>query len=410
MGENSAAYFGRSAGSRQKIMAKMRIVVDMQAAGRANRSGVGVYTACLVEQLAKNNQDTVEIVGHYYNFLGRQHISTLPRANNIRYKISRLIPVKAVNLLRRLGLNLPFEFLAKNRGDVYLFPNFIAQPSIFGIPSITVIHDLAFLEKPDTVSEKNRKDLARFVPTVLRKSKHIIANSQGTKQRIIDRYKISEGRISVVTPAINHQTFYPRLEKDVSAVRRKYRLPARYIMYTGTLDPRKNVEGILHSYAALDKKLKKEYGLVLAGGKGWKDESILATIDELRAAGESILTTGYVPDKDLPSIYTGASLFVYPSFYEGFGIPLLEAMACGVPVISADNTSLPEVVGSAGLYVKAEDEEGLTLLMERVLTNSGLASQLREKGFKQAKKFSWEKSAQELLAVLEKIIYTTSLV
>jgi len=381
----------------------MRIIVDMQPAARAHHSGVGVYTAYLVDRLAKNNPDKLEIVGHYYNFLGRQYISPLPQAGNIRYKVSRLFPEKGMNLIHRFKLNIPFEFLAKSRGDLYLFPNFVAPPSILRTPAVNVIHDLSFVHYGQFTQHRNLPYMLRYVPKSIKRAKHVIAVSESTKRQIVDHYKTNPDKISVVSPAIDHRLFYPRSDNKVAQVRRKYKLPPKYILYTGTLEPRKNVEGILRSYAALDTDLKKKYGLVLAGGKGWNDQTILEIISQLRKAGENIVTTGYVPDENLPAIYSGADLFVYPSLYEGFGIPLLEAMACGVPVISADNTSLPEVVGNAGLYVKAEDANGLTVLMKRVLTNSKLADELRRKGLAQAKKFSWEKSAEELKAVLEKL-------
>ncbi|MGA2572547.1 MAG: glycosyltransferase family 1 protein [Terracidiphilus sp.] len=242
-----------------------------------------------------------------------------------------------------------------------------------------------------------------LVPRSIKRAARILAVSEHTKADIIKYYDIPADKISVIYNAVDHSEYYPRPAKEVSAVRSKYKLPAKYILFTGTIEPRKNVEGILGAYAALDEQVKKDHGLVLAGGKGWNDEPIRQAIDKLKSAGEKIICTGYVPDEDLPALFSGASLFVYPSFYEGFGIPPLEAMACGVPVITADNSSLPEVVGDAVIMIKAENIAAITQSISKVLNDSQLANSLRQKGLEQAKKFSWEKSAQTLITLLNSL-------
>jgi glycosyltransferase involved in cell wall biosynthesis len=183
----------------------------------------------------------------------------------------------------------------------------------------------------------------------------------------------------------------------------KYGLPSKYIHFHGTIEPRKNVEGLLDAYAALPDKIKDEFALVITGGKGWKDESIYRKVDYYLASGHRIILPGYIEAEDLPFIYSGASLFVLPSFYEGFGIPPLEAMACGVPVITSDNSALPEVVGDAAILVKADDTPALTGSIEKVLSDKQLAKSMTDKGLKQAAKFSWELSARKLIELLESI-------
>ena len=381
----------------------MKIFVEGSALFK-EKTGVGQYTKHLIEAIAKTHPENSYTLFGFKFFTRPLPPNPFPKNLSIRFKIVRLIPGRGYNLLFKWGVALPVDLVLFSRPDVILYPNFVRWPVLSKrTQTIVVIHDLSFIYYSQFTHPKNLPYMLKHVPPSMKKATHLVAVSESTKNQIVDYYRVAPERISVVTPAIGHAQFYPRTVNEVSKIKKKYKLPIKYILFASTLEPRKNVEGILRSYAALDEELKKEYGLVLAGGKGWKDEFILKTIDELRSAGENIITTGYVPDKDLPAIYSGASLFVYPSFYEGFGIPPLEAMACGVPVISADNTSLPEVVGNAGLYVNAEDTAGLTLLAERVLTNPKLAKELRQKGLKQAKRFSWEKSASELIKVLKSL-------
>jgi glycosyltransferase involved in cell wall biosynthesis len=234
---------------------------------------------------------------------------------------------------------------------------------------------------------------------VLRAS-HIITVSENSKKEIVDYYKLPESMVSVIYNAIDHTEFYPRSDAEIKKVTKKYKLPEDYIHIHGTIEPRKNIEGLLNAYAKLSQDLRDIYGLVISGGKGWNDESIYARIGELKASGHNIVLPGYIEAGDLPAIYSGASLFVLPSFYEGFGVPPLEAMACGVPTIVSDNSSLPEVVEGAAIKIKADDVKGLSIQMARVLNDKTLAKRLQSAGLKQAAKFSWDKSARELIKLI----------
>ena len=169
-----------------------------------------------------------------------------------------------------------------------------------------------------------------------------------------------------------------------------------------TLEPRKNLIGVLKAFETLPEAIKNSYSLVLVGGKGWLDGKLEAKYGEL-AKKYSLIKTGYVPDEDLPGLYSGASVFVYPAFYEGFGMPPLEAMACGVPVITSDSSSLPEVVGDAAITIKAEDNAMLAQEMAKVLTDKKLADKMKLEGLAQSNKVSWDKSAKKLLDVITEV-------
>ncbi|MEX2006660.1 MAG: glycosyltransferase family 1 protein [Candidatus Saccharimonadales bacterium] len=366
-------------------------------------TGIGQYARRLITAASKLGSDThFEIIRHWLPF--KELRPPIAPNQRLSYRLVKWFPPAVYfQTFKRLGWFLPYDAIALRRYDAMLFFNFVVFPVRKKVKTIAFIHDLSFIHFSEYTQVKNLTYMQKFVPYSIDRASHIITISQSTKNQIVEHYKVSPGKISIITPAINHSQFYQRPMHEISEIRKKYKLPTKYILYASTLEPRKNIEGILRSYSALGDDLKMEYGLVLAGGKGWKDESIFKTIDELRSAGENIITTGYVPDEDLPAIYSGATLFVYPSFYEGFGIPLLEAMACGVPVITSNNTSLPEVVGSAAILVEAGDTTALSKAINKVLNNPERANLLREKGLAQAKKFSWEKSAKKLMAVLEKL-------
>jgi glycosyltransferase involved in cell wall biosynthesis len=172
-----------------------------------------------------------------------------------------------------------------------------------------------------------------------------------------------------------------------------------YILFTSTIEPRKNILGLLEAYAALPQELRTSHGLVLVGGKGWLDSQIHRRLGELRHL--DIRLTGYVEDRDLPALYSGASVFVYPSFYEGFGMPPLEAMACGVPVVTSRNSSLPEVVGDAGILIDPGDPAAITQAICEVLGSPARAADLSRRGLERSRAFRWDESARRLAAVFE---------
>ena len=259
-----------------------------------------------------------------------------------------------------------------------------------------MIHDLSFVHFPQYAHPKDLPYKLKYVPKSVKKAGRIITISENSKKEIMEYYGVSAEKISLVHPAVDTSFFHRKTAAEIAIVRKKYKLPKKYILYAGTIEPRKNINGLLKAYEQLDTKIKGTYGLVLAGGKGWQDNGILDRIDSLQKNGHTIVQTGYVADDDFPAIYSGAELFVFPSFYEGFGIPPLEAMACGVPVISADNSSLPEAVGKAGILIDVEKSADLVAAIKNLLHNDTLRTQYIKAGYKQVQRFTWEKAAKEL--------------
>jgi len=381
---------------------KLRIAIDISSAARPDRSGVGIYTVKLVEALAQQLGSSAHITAHYYNFLGQQSIAQLPRSPNIEYKVSRLIPEKLINLVRRVGLNIPFEILTKTRADIHLFSSYLVHPSLFKTPTLCVIHDLAYIDLPDTVSPKNRQDLISFVPWSIKYSKSIITISEFTKNRLVEHYNVKPEIVSIVFPGIDHGHFYPRPNAEIEAIRKQFKLPTDYILFTGNLEPRKNILGMLEAYEQLDASLRDKYALVLAGSRGWLDQTIQNEIKRQQEAGVRIVQLGYVDSAQLPALYSGATLFVFPSLYEGFGIPLLEAMACGTPAIAGNNSSQLEVVGDAAMLVNSESSQDIAKKIGQVLADKALSKSMATKGLDQAKKFNWQISAMRLSKIFSK--------
>jgi glycosyltransferase involved in cell wall biosynthesis len=364
-------------------------------------SGVGYYAKRLTEAAARQDSEIdFEIVRHWLP--GRKFTPPIKPTAHLSYRLIKWFPPMVYyQVFKRLNWFLPYDLIALKNYDAFLFFNFIAFPVRKRTKSIVVIHDLSFIHFPQFTQKKNLKFTPKLTERSVRRASHIITVSENSKKEIVDYYKIPESMVSVIYNAIDHKDFYPRGGSEIKKVIKKYNLPERYIHIHGTIEPRKNIEGLLNAYAMLGRELQENYGLVISGGKGWNDESIYKLIDELKAAGHNIVLPGYIETGDLPAIYSGASLFVLPSFYEGFGVPPLEAMACGVPVIVSDNSSLPEVVGDAAIKIKAGDTEGLAKQMQRVFEDDKLAGRLRKHGLTQAAKFSWDESAARLVELLE---------
>lgn len=368
----------------------------------SERSGIGQLAKRLAEAYHKLYPDQqMRLFG--FKFASRQFIPPSPPDKTFKYRLIRWLPGRIYTGLFKHNLSLPIDLLiGAGRKDVILFPNFVRWPVLLNRRTIAIVHDLSFELYGEYSSAPNREYMLKYVPKTIAKSDHIITISESSKRDIIKHYQVPESKISIVYAFTDH-TFYRRKESEVTAIRKKFKLPKNYILFVSSLEPRKNLSGILDAYNMLDATIQDKYTLVLAGGKGWLNEEIHQQADELVKEGKKIIRTGYVPDEDLPAMYSGASLFVFPSFYEGFGIPPLEAMACGVPVVTSNSSSLPEVVEDAALQVDPNDTKAISSAMTKILTDQTLKNKLIKKGYVQAKKFSPEKSARQLHDAIEKL-------
>jgi glycosyltransferase involved in cell wall biosynthesis len=265
---------------------------------------------------------------------------------------------------------------------------------------INTIYDIIPYLFPETYTFSTSFRFKCILPITLKISDKIIVISHHTKKDIIKHFKIPEDKIKVIHLAAN-ENYKPLKENEINKVRKKYNLNYPFILYVGGLEPKKNIPTLLKALYKL-KKQGIEHKLVITGEKRWKYKSIFETMEKLNLQRD-VIFTGYVPDEDLPALYNAADLFVYPSLYEGFGLPPLEAMQCGTPVITSNTSSLPEVVGDAGIMVNPYDVDELANEMYEVLTNDGLRDELSKKGLERAKLFSWKKCAEETLKVYEEV-------
>ncbi|MDP9211666.1 MAG: glycosyltransferase family 4 protein [bacterium] len=278
--------------------------------------------------------------------------------------------------------------------DLWHFTNYVAPPT--RKPFVVTVHDMAFVDHPAFVEPKNLRYLERFVPETLTRAAHIIAVSDATRNSLAEHFNVPLTKITVTHEAADERFSQPPEPERLSRILKKHGIDRDYILTVGTLEPRKNLKTLLLAFAALRKKVREQ--LVVVGGHGWLFDETEELLRKL-GLGDRVILTGYVPDEELPSLYAGAKAFVFPSHLEGFGIPLLEAMASGTPVLSSNTSSMPEVGGTAALYFDPDDEKGMRLAIERVLGDEKLQERLAEAGYEQAKQFSWERTAQKTLGV-----------
>ena len=302
----------------------------------------------------------------------------------------------------RLWTHLRLSWEMALRPPDLLFVPAHVLPIIHPRRSVVTIHDLGYLYHPQAHRLLDRLYLDLSTRYNARAATHLIADSSATKRDLIERHGTDPDKITVVYPGYDDTVFQPvRDEKAIGAVKARHGIAGDYILFVGTLQPRKNLIRLIEAYWKLE---VGNWKLVIAGKKGWLYREIFQQVEKLGLEGK-VVFTGYVPEGDLPALLSGARLFVFPSLYEGFGLPVLEALACGIPVVCSNVSSLPEVAGDAAILVDPLDVEGLAAGMERVLGDEELRAELIERGFEQVSRFSWERCTRETLDVLESICH-----
>ena len=291
------------------------------------------------------------------------------------------------------------KVLTEDRPDVF-FVQFNAPVNI-GCRIVAEIHDLSFEHVPETFRWHEHPRMKFTTRRTARNADHIITCSEYTRKDIVDTYKLPADKVTAIHLAAGKR-FVPAMQDEIARVREKYGLPPEFILAVGSIQPRKNLERLIQAYSQVNKRMNAP-PLVLVGRKAWlyKDS---VTAAERSGYSDKITFTGFVPDEDLPAIYSAAAIFVYPSIFEGFGLPPIEAMQCGTPVITGNRTSLPEIVGDAGVMVDPYDVGSLTDAIERLLRDHELRAELSSRGLRRAKDFSWENTARDTLKVFERVV------
>ena len=269
-----------------------------------------------------------------------------------------------------------------------------------GVPTVLTVHDLIFRHLPQHHKRLNRWYLNMTLPLYCRRAGHIIAVSELTRRDLISSYRLPAEKITTVYEAADPQ-FRPQLAQACAAIRSRYNLPERFILFVSTLEPRKNLVRLLAAWEPLYQAGVAPH-LVIAGKQGWLYGEFAVAL-ERSPARDGVILTGYFPDGDLPALYSAAEAFVFPSLFEGFGLPVLEAMACGTPVACSGSSTLPEVAGGAALFFDPEDVEAIRSALSEMLTHADLREDLRRRGLAQSERFSWERAGQETLAVYRRV-------
>lgn len=324
----------------------------------------------------------------YTVFVGR---GQLPPHHNWRIWRSSLPTQKPLARILWEQVIAPVE-LRRIRPDL-LHGMAFALPMLWNRPSVVTIFDLSFVRYPERLGRARRLYLQWATQLAAKRARRVIAISESGKAEIQALLGVPEARIDVAVPGVSER--FMRLPPEaVAAFRVRRNLPDRFILYLGTLEPRKNLATLLRAYAALPHR--SEVKLVLAGGKGWQTEQLFALIQQLDITTDVILP-GYVPGEELPLWYNAAEIFVYPSVYEGFGLPLVEAMACGVPVVASDTTSLPEAVGPDGFLLRPLEVNTWSDSLAALLDNPRLRADFSERGLIRARLFNWRNTAQRIV-------------
>ncbi len=370
------------------------IYLDVSAAVH-RRAGLGRYAACLACGLA------ARLPGRLALFYNREQGIEPP--GELAYLPARTIALgyKPWRMLIWAGqlAGMGFDRLLPG-AELFHATEHLLLP-LRHVPTVLTVHDLIFHHLPQHHKPLNRWYLRLTLPLYCRRADHIIAVSEHTRSDLIRLYRLPPHKISVVYEAADPR-FVPQPAEAVADILRRYGLPERYLLFVGTIEPRKNLPRLLSAFERLYAQRLTD-ALVIVGKRGWLYDDFFAAL-ERSPARAAVLMPGFVPDDDLPALYTGAQALALPSLYEGFGLPALEAMATGTPVVCSDRASLPEIVGDAGVLVNPLDVDAISDGLRRVLCEPDLRSQLRERGLAQASRFSWDESARQTLAVYRKLL------
>ncbi len=377
-----------------------KLLVDGDVLVTPHFSGIGHYTLHLMYALDRYIEKDPSL--HITIFV---YFKNLKKAKSYQFRNIKIIPSffsqRIANALK-IRNKQPHLDLFFGKG-IYLFPNFTSWP-LLRSKSISFIYDLSYELYKQYAEPRNQAFLSSQTKKTVSRSSLIATISQNSKNELCGFYSLEPSRVKIFYPAVDQTIYYRRSTKDIEKTKKKYGIKGEYILFVGNIEPRKNIKNILLAYEQLSQDLRKKYSLLLVGAKGWQDGEIFTIVERLKETGNRVIfPNSYVPDEDLPALYSGASVFAYPSIYEGFGIPPLEAMACGTPVVSADNSSLPEAVGEAGILVNALSVKDISDAIANIVTHEKLREKMIEKGYQQVDSFSWDKEAEKFAQAVKEL-------
>jgi glycosyltransferase involved in cell wall biosynthesis len=369
----------------------MVIGIDASRTAGRNRTGTENYALHLIRAMV------AEADAHDFRlyFNAPPPAGLFPTSSHLSY---RVIPWPRLWTHVRLSLEL-----TRRRPDVLFVPSHV-MPLVCPVPAIVTVHDLGYLAYPEAHGRFDRWYLDWTTRRHIRVAAHLLADSEATRQDLIRHYGADPNRITVVYPGLD-PAFRPIDDPDqLATVQSRYGISSEYLIHVGTLQPRKNLDRLLDAFDRIDNSQltidNSQFQLVLAGKSGWLAGDLVA---RARAMPDRVRLLGHVDQQDLPALISGARALVMPSLYEGFGFPVLEAMACGTPVVASNVSSLPEVAGDAALLVDPHDTDALADALARILTDEGLRAELRRRGLQRARQFTWQRAARRTLTILESV-------
>lgn len=383
----------------------MKIAFDGQTLLEKEKTGIGYYTEGLVEHIIEQNAEDqfyINVFSFKQNRI-KEKILEKYQKKNTKIQICKWFPLRLYKMIWNI-IPIPYWLFFKKKMDLTHFFNFYIPPFVKG-KRVCTIHDMTIKAYPKTVRIENRIMMMLNLKKTCKRADRIITSSEFSKKEIVKYMDVNPDKISVLYSGVNLDLYKPcKNLKKIKKVRDKYSIPDKYYLYLGTLEPRKNIERLIMGYGILkSKKEKKIPKLVIAGKKGWMYEDIFKLVKEKELL-DDIIFTGYVTQAEAPILMSGAVAFVFPSLYEGFGMPPLEAMACGTPVITSNCASLPEVVGNDGILVDPYSVEEISNALEEIYIDSEKAKKMSIMGIERAKKFSWDILSKKLYEIYEQTI------
>ncbi len=363
-------------------------------------SGIGYVTYQYAKELQRLHHDMLFYYAWFYSHKLRQRpLGEYEKAVNLAKKYLPR-PYLVTHSLKTAIFNYT---LAKERPDIFIQPNYISFPTPFDIPTITFVHDLSHIRFKEYHPKERVEYFERFLPRSIQKSAKIVTISEFTKKELMDLELCEPQKIEVIYNGVDEK-FRPTSKEKFAPTGKKYGVEYKgYFLFVGTLEPRKNLKTLLEAYLRYLAKTSHPTPLLLAGGGGWRSEQFDDVLQKALGTGY-VRRLGYVSEEELIALYGGAKAFVFPSIYEGFGLPPLEAMACGTPVLASNASSIPEVVGDAGMLVDPLDSDQIARALGRVDEDEVLRLALAKKGLARSQNFSWSKAATKL----DELIHTLS--
>jgi glycosyltransferase involved in cell wall biosynthesis len=373
----------------------MKIGIDYTSAATQG-AGIGRYTRELMRALLTLPSD------NSYSFFYASRNRIQPSAFSRPPSAIHRLPFHDKWLMRmwhRLRLPIPVELIT-GRVDLFHSPDFTLPPTLPGVPTLLTVHDLSFIRDPASAWPSLRNFLNKAVPRSVQRATHVLADSQATKADLIELFGTPAEKVTVLYSGVEAR-FVPIHDRaEINRVCAKYQLSRPFILSVGTLQPRKNYGRLIEAVGRVASIVP--HHLVITGGKGWMYETIFEQVKQSGLEGR-VHFPGFVDDADLPALYSAADLFAYVSLYEGFGLPLLEAMACGTPVIGSNTSSLPEVIGEVGLQVNPHSVDDIARTLQQMIDQPELRERSIGAGLERAKTFTWDKAARELLSIYDQI-------